>query len=122
MWGNVLFLVASTLLIPRVSCAVYDYVIVGGGNGGLVVASRLSEDPNVNVLVLEAGSEAEDLPEVFIPGFIGKGQSFKSLTWAYQTLPQKNLDNRTLVVDAGKALGGSTISELTVPPLISRDS
>ncbi|KAJ3566881.1 hypothetical protein NP233_g6722 [Leucocoprinus birnbaumii] len=87
----------------------YDYIIVGGGNGGLVVASRLSEEPNVNVLVLEAGKWVEDLPEVYIPGMIGAGQAFTTLNWAYQTLPQKNMDGRNFSISAGKALGGSTI-------------
>ncbi|KAF9443534.1 GMC oxidoreductase [Macrolepiota fuliginosa MF-IS2] len=102
-----LSLVVEALLRPCALCA-YDYVIVGGGNGGLVVASRLSEDPNVKVLVLEAGPEAENLPEVYVPGLIGSGQSFKSLNWAYQTMPQANLNGRTLVINAGRALGGST--------------
>lgn len=87
----------------------YDYVIVGGGNGGLVMASRLSEDPKVNVLVLEAGNWVEDLPEVYIPGMIGAGQAFTSLNWAYETLPQRNMNGRSLTISAGKALGGSTI-------------
>ncbi|KAF9445548.1 GMC oxidoreductase [Macrolepiota fuliginosa MF-IS2] len=108
MWRNVLSLVVEALLVPRVLCA-YDYVIVGGGNGGLVVASRLSEDPTVEVLVLEVGPEVENIPEVYIPGLAGGGDIFESLNWAYQTTPQTNLNNRTLVVKAGRALGGSTI-------------
>ncbi|KAF9444097.1 GMC oxidoreductase [Macrolepiota fuliginosa MF-IS2] len=104
-WRAVLSLVTGALLIPNVICA-YDYVVVGGGTGGLVVASRLSEDPSINVLVLEAGPEAEDVPEVFIPGLGGGGPS---LNWMYQTTPQANMNNRTLVVNAGRALGGSTI-------------
>lgn len=47
--------------------------------------------------------------KVFIPGLIGTGQSFTTLNWAYGTVPQVNLNNRTLTVNAGKALGGSTI-------------
>ncbi|KXN82647.1 Alcohol dehydrogenase [acceptor] [Leucoagaricus sp. SymC.cos] len=102
------FLLVQFLSIRCVLC-VYDYVIIGGGNGGLVVASRLSEDPDVNVLVLEAGAEVENLREVYIPGMIGAGQAFTSLNWAYQTVPQDNMNRRNMVVFAGKALGGSTI-------------
>ncbi|THH06520.1 hypothetical protein EW145_g4025 [Phellinidium pouzarii] len=86
----------------------YDYVVVGGGAGGLTVASRLSEDPAVSVLVIEAGLNVEDLPEVFIPGLIGSGQSFTTLNWRYPTVPQANLNSRQININAGKALGGST--------------
>lgn len=48
--------------------------------------------------------------KVFIPGLIGTGQSFTTLNWAYQTVPQEHLGNRHLVIGAGKALGGGTIS------------
>ncbi|KAJ7454179.1 alcohol oxidase, partial [Mycena latifolia] len=91
------------------STPVYDYVVVGGGTAGLTVASRLTEDKDVTVAVLEAGFNAESLPEVFIPGRIGTGISFTTLNWAYTTVPQTNLNGRTLTVNAGKALGGSTI-------------
>ncbi|KAF8988179.1 alcohol oxidase [Cyathus striatus] len=94
----------------------YDYVVIGGGTGGLAVASRLAEDASITVAVLEAGPNAENLPEVYIPGLIGTGQSFTTLNWAYQTVPQKNLNNRVLTVNAGKALGGSTIINSMIFP------
>ncbi|KIJ41961.1 GMC oxidoreductase [Sphaerobolus stellatus SS14] len=100
---------AINLCSSLTAVVAYDYVIVGGGTGGLTVAGRLTEDPNVSVAVIEAGPNAEDLPEVFIPGLIGTGQSFTTLNWAYPTVPQKNLNGRAVTVNAGKALGGSTI-------------
>jgi len=46
---------------------------------------------------------------VFVPGLIGAGQAFTTLNWAYNTVPQEHLNNRTLTLNAGKALGGSTV-------------
>jgi choline dehydrogenase-like flavoprotein len=93
---------------------------------GLTVASRLTDDPAVSVAVIEAGFNAEGLQEVFlcyqndfssiltvlqvfIPGLIGTGIDFTTLDWNYPTVPQTNLNNRVLKVNAGKALGGSSI-------------
>ncbi|KAK7451165.1 hypothetical protein VKT23_012496 [Stygiomarasmius scandens] len=94
---------------PFANALVYDYVVLGGGTAGLVVANRLSEDSSKEVLVLEAGPNAENLQEVFVPGLIGAGQAFTTLNWAYNTVPQEHLNNRTLTLNAGKALGGSTV-------------
>ncbi|KAJ6600307.1 alcohol oxidase [Mycena vulgaris] len=99
----------AILSTPVLAVPVYDYVVVGDGTAGLTIANRLTEDPDITVAVLEAGLNAEDLPEVFIPGFIGMGISYTTLNWAYATVPQSNLNNRTLTVNAGKALGGSSV-------------
>ncbi|KAJ6530643.1 alcohol oxidase [Mycena capillaripes] len=100
---------------------IYDYAVVGGGTAGLVVANRLTENPNVTVVVLEAGFNAEGLPEVFIPGRIGTGISFSTLNWACPTVPQLNLNNRTLQVSAGKAHGGSTIINSMIFPRAGKE-
>ncbi|KAH8101991.1 FAD/NAD(P)-binding domain-containing protein [Phellopilus nigrolimitatus] len=99
-------LVAICLALRSVA---YDYVVVGGGTAGLTVASRLTDDPSITVVVIEAGPNTEDLPEVLIPGLIGTGETFTTLDWSYPTVPQVNLNSRQLTVNAGKALGGSTV-------------
>ncbi|KAJ6626639.1 GMC oxidoreductase-domain-containing protein [Mycena sp. CBHHK59/15] len=104
-----------------VSTPSYDYVVIGGGTAGLTVANRLTEDKAVTVAVLEAGFNAEGLPEVFIPGLIGTGISFTTLNWAYATVPQTNLNGRTLTVNAGKALGGSTIINSMIFPRAEKE-
>ncbi|KAF8212665.1 alcohol oxidase [Mycena galopus ATCC 62051] len=102
---------ALALIVTTQAAALlaYDYVVVGGGTAGLTVASRLSENKDVIVAVLEAGFNAEGLQEVFVPGLIGTGISSTTLDWSYATVPQTNLNGRTLTVNAGRALGGSTI-------------
>ncbi|KAF4605906.1 hypothetical protein EYR40_004698 [Pleurotus pulmonarius] len=98
----------------------YDYVIIGGGTAGLAVANRLSEDPSVTVLVIEAGPNAEHLPEVFIPGLFGSGKALTTLNWGYATTPQPALNNRSLVINAGKVLGGSTTINAMLFPRAGR--
>ncbi|KAF8212664.1 alcohol oxidase [Mycena galopus ATCC 62051] len=107
---------ALTATTQAAALLAYDYVVVGGGTAGLTVASRLSEDKEVTVAVLEAGFNAEGLQEVFVPGLIGTGISFTTLDWSYATVPQTNLNGRTLTVNAGRALGGSTIINSMIFP------
>jgi choline dehydrogenase-like flavoprotein len=99
----------------------YDFVVIGGGNAGLAVAGRLAEDPSITVAVLEAGPNVEHLPEVFIPGLVGTGESFKSLNWAYKTTPQEHLGDRQVVIGAGKALGGGTIINSMIFPRAEKE-
>lgn len=84
----------------------FDYVIVGAGSAGCVVASRLSEDPSVRVLLLEAGGP-DTRREIHIPAAFSK--LFRSdCDWAYDTEPQTRLNNRRLYWPRGKVLGGSS--------------
>ena len=83
-----------------------DYVVVGAGSAGCVVASRLSEDPGVEVLLLEAGGRK--LPrEVGIPAAFSK--LFRSaVDWNYNTAPEEHLNGRSIYWPRGKMLGGSS--------------
>jgi choline dehydrogenase len=84
---------------------VHDVVIVGAGSAGCVLASRLSEDPETSVFLLEAGPRDRKL-HVSIPAAFSK--LFRSaLDWGYDTVPQEALDGRRVVFPRGKVLGGS---------------
>ncbi|KAL0941905.1 GMC oxidoreductase [Colletotrichum truncatum] len=86
--------------------AQYDFVIVGGGVAGLVVAARLSENPDIQVLVLEAGEDQTADPRVNIPA-LGPSLVKTSSDWQFQTVPQSGLGGREIGVPQGRLLGGS---------------
>ena len=83
-----------------------DYVIVGAGSAGAALAARLSEDPAVSVLLLEAGPVDRAL-ELHVPAAFSK--LFRGrYDWNYDTAPQPHLDGRTVYWPRGKTLGGSS--------------
>ena len=85
-----------------------DFVIVGAGSAGCVLAARLTEDPTVTVLLLEAGPRDNNLL-VRMPA--GAGTLFKEKNahnWAFETVPQTHLDNRRLYQPRGRGWGGSS--------------
>jgi choline dehydrogenase len=84
----------------------YDYIIIGAGSAGCVLANRLSEDPENSVLLLEAGGKDSN-PLIHIPAGYAKLHRTK-VDWGYWTEPQKMLDNRKIYLPRGKTLGGSS--------------
>jgi choline dehydrogenase-like flavoprotein len=84
-----------------------DYIIIGGGTSGLVVANRLSEDPHIQVLVLEAGKDLSADPGVNIPAF-WTSLLGSDADWQYKSVSQQNLESRSVRHPQGKVLGGSS--------------
>jgi choline dehydrogenase len=85
---------------------VYDYIIVGAGSAGCVLAARLSADPSISVLLLEAGP-VDDATEIHAPAAMNR--LFQTAyDWNYQTVPQHRAAGRTIYWPRGKVLGGSS--------------
>lgn len=85
----------------------FDYIVVGGGSAGCVIASRLTEDPNIRVCLLEAGDPDKS---VFIhaPAGVVAMLPIPFKNWAFKTVPQKGLNGRLGYQPRGKVLGGSS--------------
>ncbi|CAO1637889.1 unnamed protein product [Sympodiomycopsis kandeliae] len=88
-----------------------DYVIIGGGNAGLVIAERLSEDSNVTVAVIEAGTSGYETNKLDSPGgtyYNSPGGPNSPYDWQYPTVPQQHMDGNPRTWPRGRVLGGST--------------
>jgi choline dehydrogenase len=85
----------------------YDFIIVGAGSAGCVLANRLSENPNTRVLLLEAGG-ADRNPMIRVPLLTRILYTMPSLNWGYDTEPQEHLQGRRIHWPRGKVLGGSS--------------
>ncbi len=92
--------------VPEDGEPMHDYVIVGAGSAGCVLANRLSEDPSVRVLLLEAGGKDRSL-KIKIPAAFPE-QFHTKLDWDFATEPEPHVDGRSLYIPRGKMLGGSS--------------
>ncbi|KAM0798208.1 glucose-methanol-choline oxidoreductase-like protein [Usnea florida] len=86
---------------------IYDFIVIGGGTSGLVLAARLTEDPQTTVLVLEAGQDHLRDPTISIPA-LWPALLGSDADWKFSTTPQEHLDGRTIGHPQGRALGGSS--------------
>jgi choline dehydrogenase len=113
--GNAGPLLGTSFGIPGAN-ATFDYVIVGGGNAGLTIASRLAENQTVSVAVIEAGGfyETDNGNYSIVPGYSSyfTGSDPKDyqplIDWGFSTQPQSGLGGRVLHYARGKTLGGSS--------------
>jgi choline dehydrogenase-like flavoprotein len=85
---------------------VFDYVVVGAGTAGCVLASRLSEDRNTRVALIEAGPKDTN-PFIHIPATVGAAISWPGINWRFTTVPQTNLAGRSIPIPRGHVIGGS---------------
>src|SRR5579859_5018811 len=89
----------------------FDYIVVGAGSAGCVVAARLAEDPDVRVLLLEAGG-TDRTAFCTVPGMISIVHTVpplkKRFDWGYYTVPQRHAANRRIPTVRGRVLGGSS--------------
>lgn len=87
--------------------AVYDYIIIGAGSAGCVLANRLSEDPNNSVLLLETGGSDKSI-FIQMPTALSIPMNTEKYAWQFSTQPEPYLNNRVMHCPRGKVLGGSS--------------
>lgn len=88
----------------------YDYIIIGAGSAGNVLAARLTEDPNISVLLLEAGLPDYRLDfRTQMPAALAMPLQGTTYNWAYKTDPEPHMDHRRMDCGRGKGLGGSSL-------------
>lgn len=85
---------------------VYDYVVVGAGTAGCVIAARLAEDPAVRICLIEAGGR-DTHPFIATPALVAAAIATRSLNWRFETVPQPQLHGRRIAQPRGHVVGGS---------------
>jgi choline dehydrogenase len=106
-WSSLLSLQSCSHNTRKKEKMMYDYIIVGAGSAGCVLANRLTEDPAASVLVLEAGGTDETVPAIHDPTKALE-LAHTAVDWAYATEAEPQLNNRKLDWPRGKVLGGSS--------------
>ncbi len=84
----------------------FDYIVVGAGTAGCVVAARLSENPATRVCLIEAGPR-DSHPFIHIPATVGAAIATPAINWRFLTVPQRGLANRRIPIPRGHVIGGS---------------
>ena len=98
---------------------VFDIIVIGGGTAGCVVASRLRQrKPNLSILVLEAGEDLSKNPEIYSP-LAGPQVLGSDADWKYSSIPQINLNGRSIYYQAGRGLSGSAAVNTGKPAFFS---
>ncbi|OJJ57157.1 hypothetical protein ASPSYDRAFT_59546 [Aspergillus sydowii CBS 593.65] len=108
--ANLLLALSHSLTLATAAKTRYpdsDYVIVGAGPAGYVLANRLSQDPNITVILLEAGSDGSDNADIYTPGHAGKLQNSR-YSWNYTSQPDPRRGGIAPRFPQGRGLGGGT--------------
>jgi choline dehydrogenase-like flavoprotein len=81
---------------------VFNFIIVGGGTAGLVLANRLSAFPNLRILILEAGANHNSDPKIAVTGYLTQLLGDANYDWSFNTVPQKSLNRDFSITLGGK--------------------